>query len=136
MITLEQLDNVRGLFLQQEILNCTIGRDVAFGIKDIGIDNEEGWMVVRYPEGGAPEAELRVGEPLTMPDDDLGVFIAVLANAETWLTVGVGGLAAAIEAADQRKIVVTGKLPYFIRNVRSFMDMATRFGELLRSTSA
>jgi hypothetical protein len=117
------------------IQNNSIQEPIALGINGVEADNRWAWTTLKFAQNQVSECELLVGDkPLKDPHTELGVEIAVVASSEAWLEIGAGGMSAAVKAADERKFVVGGKLPYFIRNVRSLLEIVVLYAaELKRS---
>lgn len=111
------------------LLNCSLDRRIALGVKQGGAEDNDAWVILSISAGLATVAEFRVCGALADADSALGVDIVVLASASVWGEIGAGGVAAAIAAADAHRIVVSGKLPYFIRHVRSTVDLMVAFGQ-------
>jgi len=118
------------------IPNCSLNRRVAIGIKQGGIDASDAWVILDFSSGQAALSEVRHCGPLPDADSALGVDIVVVATGPTWVEIGRGGLASAVLAADTHTIAITGKLAYFIRNVRSSVDLIVLFGDTFARHSA
>lgn len=110
-------------------------RRIALGVTGVSPDNKQAWLILNFSEDIISECELRISDSMKHPYQELDVEVTVMASPETWLEIGVGGSNAAVKAADLRNIVVRGKLPYFIRNVRSLLDIAVLYATELERTA-
>jgi hypothetical protein len=111
------------------IANCSLNRRVAVGVVNGGQDGTDAWVILDFASGAAQAAEIRHCSNLSDPDAALDVAIVFLAKVAVWTEIGQGGFPAALAATDARKIFVSGKLAYFIRHVRSSVDLPVLFGE-------
>ena len=110
--------------------NCSLNRRVAVGVKNGGVDDTDAWVILDFSDGTARLREVRHCGPLSDADSALDVALVIFAESSVWRQFGEGGFDSVIAAADARNVVVTGKLAYFIRHVRSSVDLMVLFGRL------
>lgn len=134
MLTEDQLGSTVAGMQQRSIAKNSVTRRIALGITKVAPTGRQGWLVLQYDGDVAVLCDIVVCEPLEDIDEGLSVDAFVLAELETWIRLANDGNA--IGAANDRTLVVGGKLPYFIRNVRSIMDIATHFGVEVRAATA
>jgi hypothetical protein len=114
-----------------QISNCSLNRRVALGVSAGGLDGKDAWVVFDCSSGILRMHELRYCGPLADTDSELSVEFVAIASPEVWQKIGNGGRAAAVLACDEKDVLVSGKLPFFIRHVRSIIDLFVVFGESL-----
>jgi hypothetical protein len=123
-------------YLKASILpGNTIARKIAFGVHSIENEAKEAWLVVQYAEDAVETVEVHLVEGVVNPDDQFDAYITMAASAEVWLQISEGGIDAALHACDKRQVLIGGKLPYFIRNVRSAIEAAIQYAAALKAAA-
>jgi hypothetical protein len=110
----------------------SLDRPVAFGIKGISNKGRDPWFVIGLSAGRIETVQFRSCGAMVDIDAELDVAIVVQATLSHWLEIGQGDFGTVIDAADRKIIAISGKLPYFIRHVRSTVEVIYAFGLALR----
>jgi hypothetical protein len=110
---------------------CTLTRPLALGVKQFAEDGRDAWITVNATNAGIEVLNITIGAPLADADAALGVDVSIIATPEIWEGLAAG-LAAVVSLATQRHFLVSGKLAYYIRNLRSITDLIVTFGGRLR----
>lgn len=124
----DNLNSLVGFLGSVELNGYSLDRPVAFSIKGGAQEGQDVWVIVRFSNGNVTSAEYLVSGIMADADNELQVAIVIQATDAHWREIGSGGEGAAIMAADRKVIAISGKLPYFIRHVRSTVNLIEAFG--------
>lgn len=127
------LEIIKNSLISNIFENCSLNRPIALGINDFITPGTDAWLILIFSDGNITSGEWRICGPLNDIDDELGVSIVVQAKEDQWRAIGAGGHEAAILAADNKSFALSGKLPYFIRHVRSTINVISNFGNTINS---
>lgn len=136
MLSAKHLEDAVAALRTMPIARNSVQRRIALGVTGVSDTGQQGWIVLKYDGDSVQSSELHVTQPMDDVDASLDVEVAVLASPEVWIRIGAAGHEGAVLAADRRDLDVSGKLPYFIRNVRSLLDIAVQFASELTKVGA
>lgn len=116
----------------KKITDNSLDRRIALGIEKGGVEGTDIWIILDFSTGETKLSEIRQCAKFNDPDAELGVELVITAAVDVWGKIAEGGNAAAVLAADKREIFIAGKLAYFIRHVRSLIDLISTFSQALK----
>jgi len=110
----------------------SIDRRVAFGVRGVDGGTPYAWLVIEREGDHATKVETHFVDGNITADDHFKAHITVAADAEEWLAIADSGHPRLLTACDRGAVVIGGNLPYFIRNVRSAMNVIVHCAQALR----
>lgn len=100
----------------------SLNRPVALGFWPV--ESNVAWVIFGFHAEAISSVEIKYfDKPLTDPDRTLGVEISVVATETHWEAMRAHGHQGVVTASDNGGLVIGGKLPYFIRHVRSIVEL-------------
>jgi hypothetical protein len=114
MLTVEVVSEIVKRWPTYPINGCSINRPVAMGVINFSGDGADAWLVANLGDPDSP-SELHLVNDVD-PVEELHAEIAISANIDSWEEMARLGKPGVIQACDERKVTIQGKLPYFIRH--------------------
>lgn len=124
-----------GLSLQgNDFRHIDFGRPIAMGFSVNSRSHQEFWIVGKVDAAKfslMEVIEFERPQDSKMVEDRFQAEVSVWADVQIWRDIAAGGMDGFLRAADEKKISISGNLPYFIRHVRSIAALSVAFSQAL-----
>ena len=108
-----------------KVSNAAFTAKIAVGVRNKPRSGETTWVTLDLASGRCTGHTVVALASAELPEEQLGVVLAVAATAATWSTAGSN--AAFLNAVKTQKFFVTGEAPFWIRHLRSMLEVLAVF---------
>jgi hypothetical protein len=109
----------------------SIARRIAIGVTGLTGESSGVWASVELDGDTVTFFNLHVTNDNIDPSQTLGAEIFISANFVDWIEMARQGYSGVVDACDKRLVLIGGSLPYFIRHVRSLVNVASNVSLML-----